>query len=144
MAYRTMYEIEVQHDGLNKYRHIRGSDPHVVEQKAEAQARVWDEMWEKRQAAEHKKRQREANAQEKEQKKRLAIEKTREAQEDIDQLHRILLHTLNIDDTVDWDSLLDTSAFPESRPAKTARRWFFENPCARCFNVLAQYSRFSV
>ena len=54
MAYREMWEIEVRHDGLNKYRHIRGSDRYVVEQKAAAQKLAWDEMWEKKQVARSK------------------------------------------------------------------------------------------
>ena len=51
MAYREMWEIEVRHAGLNKYRHIRGSDRYVVEQKAAAQKLAWDEMWQKKQTA---------------------------------------------------------------------------------------------
>jgi restriction system protein len=54
MAYTYWYEIEVHHDGLGKYRHIRGTDHHVVEQKARAQRLQWDEMWEKRQEAERR------------------------------------------------------------------------------------------
>jgi len=47
-----LWEIEIWHGGLNKHRHIRGSDPYVVKQKAVAQQLAWDEMWEKEQAAE--------------------------------------------------------------------------------------------
>ena len=47
MTYRTMWEIEVRHDGLGKYRHIRGSDKSVVEQKAAYQRLQWDMQWEK-------------------------------------------------------------------------------------------------
>ncbi len=44
---REMWEIEVRHEGLNKYRHIKGTDKYIVRQKANAQQLVWDEMWEK-------------------------------------------------------------------------------------------------
>ena len=37
-----LYEIEVRHEGLNKYRVIRGSNPDVLEQKAQAQMRSWE------------------------------------------------------------------------------------------------------
>jgi restriction system protein len=30
-----MYEIEIRHDGLNKYRVVKGNNSYVVEQKAE-------------------------------------------------------------------------------------------------------------
>ena len=48
MANRQMWEIEVRHGGLNKYRHIRGSDRYVVEQKAAAQEQAWDQIWKKK------------------------------------------------------------------------------------------------
>ena len=89
MAYREMWEIEVRHEGLNKYRHIRGSDRNIVEQKADVQRLAWDEMWEK-------KRERETAIRSKEEKKELAITKTNEAQEAINQLETILLHTLKL------------------------------------------------
>lgn len=49
-----MYEIEIRHRGLNKYRHIKGSDKYIVEQKAHMQQLAWDEMWEKKLLAEGK------------------------------------------------------------------------------------------
>jgi len=113
-----MWEIEVTHSGLNKYRHIRGSDRHIVEQKAEAQRLAWDEMWEKKQAAENKKRERDAAIRSKEQKKELAEIKSDEAQKAINNLEEILRHTLSIDDAIDWSSLLDKKKFPKRRPTK--------------------------
>ena len=71
MAYRQMWEIEVRHEGLNKYRHIKGTDRHIVKQKAAAQKQAWDEMWEKKQAAEQKRKEREAAIRSKEEKKEL-------------------------------------------------------------------------
>ena len=106
MAYREMWQIEVRHEGLNKYRHIRGSDKYVVEQKANAQKLAWDEMWEKKQAAEQKKMERDAVIRSKEEKKILAITKTKEAQQAISELETLLQHTLEVDDTIDWDNLL--------------------------------------
>lgn len=104
---RTMWEIELSHDGLNKYRHIRGTDKYVVEQKAAAQRRTWDAMWEKKLVA-----------QEKEDKKELAADKTSEAQGILTTIENTLHHTLDIDDTVNWDSFLDNSSFPKKKPSK--------------------------
>lgn len=118
MTYREMWEIEVRHEGLNKYRHIRGSDRYVVEQKAAAQQIAWDEMWEKRKAADKKKRDREAAIRSKEDKKALAITKTNEAQDSINQLESILAHTLSVDDAIDWSSLLNKKQFPDKKPSK--------------------------
>jgi restriction system protein len=118
MANRKIWEIEVRHEGLNKYRHIRGSDRYIVEQKASVQQLAWDEMWEKKQIAEQKKSDREAAIKSKEEKKERAITKTNEAQEAIIHLETILLHTLEVDDAIDWDSLLDNKKYPESKPSK--------------------------
>ena len=118
MAYREMWEIEVRHEGLNKYRHIRGTDKYVVEQKAAAQRLAWDEMWAKKQVAEQKKMEREAASRSKEEKKDLAISKSEEAQDAIVQLKQTLLHTLKVDDAIDWDSLRDNKQYPENQPAK--------------------------
>ena len=118
MAYREMWEIEVRHEGLNKYRHIRGTDKYVVEQKAAAQRLAWDEMWAKKQVAEQKKMEREAASRSKEEKKDLAISKSEEAQDAIVQLKQTLLHTLKVDDAIDWDSLRDNKQYPEKQPAK--------------------------
>ena len=118
MAYREMWEIEVRHEGLNKYRHIRGSDKYVVEQKAAAQKQAWNELWEKKQAAESRKREREAAIRSKEEKKELAITKTNEAQKALDDLESTLKHTLYVDDAIDWSSLLDTKPFPKEAPRK--------------------------
>jgi len=116
MAYRKIYEIEVRHEDLKKFRLIRGSDRYVVEQKAIAQGLAWDEMWGKRLAVEQKKKDREAAIRSKEEKKELATTKTKEAQESINQVETILLHTLDIDDAIDWDSLLDNNEFPKKKP----------------------------
>ena len=118
MAYREIWEIEVRHEGLNKYRNIRGSDKYVVEQKAAAQQLTWDEMWEKKQAAEQKKKDRDSAIRSKEEKKNLAIIKTNEAQEAINELETVLLHTLKVDDAIDWSSLLDNNKYNIKKPLK--------------------------
>ncbi len=118
MAYREMWEIEVRHGGLNKYRHIRGSDKYIVQQKARAQKAVWNEMWKKKQLAEQNKMKKETTIRSKEKKKELAITKTKEAEEDINRLKTILKHTLKIDDAIDWNVLLDKTEYPTKKPIK--------------------------
>lgn len=118
MAYREMWEIEVRHDGLNKYRCIRGSDRYVVEQKAAAQRAAWDDMWAKKQDAEDRKRAREAAIRNKEEKKALAADRTQDAQNAIAELEGTLAHTLQVNDAIDWDSLLNKTPYPHPRPSK--------------------------
>lgn len=118
MASREVWETEISHHGLNKYRQIRGTDRHIVRQKAEAQLRQWDEMWEKKQAVEEKKAEREAAIRSREEKTELAKQKSEEANSAISLLENTLAYTLEVDDTIDWDSLLDKSPFAEEKPRK--------------------------
>ncbi|WP_432798287.1 restriction endonuclease [Poriferisphaera sp. WC338] len=111
-----MYEIEVRHDGLNKYRHIRGSDRYIVEQKALAQQRAWDEMWEKRLAAEEKKLLREQAAQEKEDNREQAADETEEALEALREIETLLHHTLGVNDEINWELLIDRVPFSTPSP----------------------------
>ncbi|WP_052124065.1 restriction endonuclease [Ureibacillus manganicus] len=113
-----MYEVEIRHDGLNKYRVIKGSDLYVVNQKAEMQERAWEEMWERKQEQDAKKQERERAALKKEEKKSLAEQLTKEAVEQIETIENILKHTLDIDDKIDWDSLKDKSKFTKPKPKK--------------------------
>lgn len=111
-----MYEIEVKHDGLNKYRLIKGSDYYVVQQKARYQQQQWDEMWEKRLEADRKKALREAAAMEKEEKKAYAIQLTDEAMNKINELDNILAATLDVNDAIDWERLKEQEKFAEPEP----------------------------
>jgi restriction system protein len=128
-SYKAMYEIEVKHTGLNKYRHIRGSDKYVVEQKARMLSAQWNDEWarklEKEQQIRSKQRLAEQNLREKErilqakEERRLNAEQlSEEAQSAIQQLQQTLAFTLSINDEVDWDSLKDNSAYPEPKPKK--------------------------
>ncbi|MBU8791149.1 restriction endonuclease [Oceanobacillus caeni] len=113
---RQMYQVEIKHDGLNKYRVIKGSDPYVVRQKAIYQEQQWDEMWEKKQEAERKEEIREAAAKEKEEKKSLALQLTTEASQELNKLENILNFTLNINDAIDWEKIKDKSEYKEPKP----------------------------
>ncbi|WP_175991532.1 restriction endonuclease [Bacillus sp. Marseille-Q1617] len=116
MAAKYMYQSEVRHKGLNKYRVIKGDSYYVVEQKAKAQLNQWDEMWKKKKEAEKKKAERDNIIREKEAKKELAIEFTREAEEKIKEIENILLFTLEVDDRIDWDQLKDKTKFSKTKP----------------------------
>lgn len=113
-----IWEIEVSHDGLNKYRHIKGRDRYVVMQKAQAQKLIWDEMWQKKLAADTRTQVKEQAIRDKEGKKVLAQTRTDEAQSHLDELENILRFTLSVDDVIDWSSLEDLRPFPTPKPIK--------------------------
>ncbi|MGB9980117.1 hypothetical protein [Methanobacterium sp.] len=75
-------------------------------------------MWQRKQAAEMKRLERERKAQDIQQKKNLAEDKTIRAQKALDSMNEILSYTLNIDDTIDWESLKNKVNFSESKPSK--------------------------
>src|SRR5699024_7399592 len=106
-----MHEVEIKHEGLHKYRVIRGADRYVVEQKAQAQVNQWDEMWKKKLAKEAEQAEKKKQAQEKEEKKALAVQQTDEAQEKLQELEDTLIYTLDLDDAIDWESLKDNSEY---------------------------------
>jgi len=67
-----MWQIELRHEGLNKYRLIRGNDKYVIEQKAAAQRAAWDEMWQKRLEKQNKASEKQSKIQE-------ALERSKQA-----------------------------------------------------------------
>jgi restriction system protein len=104
-----MYEVEIRHDGLHKYRLIKGNDPHVVEQKAHAQLAQWDEQWQRKQQVERQRQERQDN-------KSWAEAKTADAQAAIARIEQVLSHALTVNSAVDWTLLKDNSPFPQPVP----------------------------
>ena len=116
MPPRLMYEVEIRHEGLGAYRHIRGSNNLVVMRKAQAQQQAWEERWQKQQ-------EREAITNERLARRELAEEGREEAKERREQAERALSaigHTLKSaldrNAALDWESLKDHSKFPTPEP----------------------------
>jgi len=47
-----MWQREIRHEGLNKYRLIKGETEAIVNIRAEMQGRIWNEQWARNTAAE--------------------------------------------------------------------------------------------
>lgn len=120
MAYRQMWEIEIRHEGLNKYRHIRGADEYVVEQKALSQRLVWDEMWVKKLEIEEGKKIKRQVWRNKEDLIKEAAIKTKDAQEYFKSLEGILSHTLKVNDAIGWAKLLNNKNYTVKEPKSIA------------------------
>jgi len=110
--------LEIWHDGLKKHRVISGSEREVIRRKAELQIEEWEERWAQVQAREKGRQDREGLKQQQEAKRGLAAERTEEAQKELQRLASILRHTLEVNDTINWEQLKDHSPFPEPKPAK--------------------------
>lgn len=111
-----MWQIEVRHDGLHKYRVIRGTDKYVVEQKAQHQQAVWDEMWDRKQTIRASRMDREQKAADREAQKESAEERTAEAREAITNTENLLKSTLSIRHAIVWQDLKDTKPFSKPKP----------------------------
>jgi hypothetical protein len=90
---RTLWKIEVRHEGLNKHCFIRGYDKEIVERKVEAQIAAWNKLWEARKRSE-------------------------EASEVIKVIENTLKHTLEVNDIIDLELLKDNSIFTKPEPDK--------------------------
>lgn len=136
---RVTYSIVVEHQGLGKWREIKGYDRYLVEQKARIQQQQWNEQWnqkclrddhlqrkqelaqadqDRKQASlAEKEREKERQKQKLEQLRQTATYKTKEAQKAITAIQEILKHTLVIDDAIKWDGLKSYKPFGKSRPS---------------------------
>jgi len=113
-----MYELEVRHDGLNKYHNLRGKDREVLKQKAQALLALWNEMWQRRQASDAKRQARELQARSKDEKLIEAELETDHAEEEIDRLRNILVQGLSRRFDSYWHNLKDNQAYPKAKPAE--------------------------
>jgi len=112
------YRLEVGHDGLNRHRVITGKDVAIVERKARLLVRDWAEKWEAKQEREAIRRENTRRKEHLDAQKPLAAERTSEARAELMALNAILAHALEVDDTIDWESLKDRSDFPEPPPKR--------------------------
>lgn len=105
------YVGELIHTGLQRHRRIVDHDENVVLLKARQQAAQWEEQWER-------KRDRSRVAQAKRDGRELAASRTREAQAILEDLQNTLRHTLDRNDTIDWELLKHTGPYPHPKPQK--------------------------
>jgi restriction system protein len=108
-SYDTRYVAEIKHLGLGTYRVLKDLDSSILNKKVKAQFVKWDEQW-------HKTDQRKKATAEKEVNLSLAEERTLEAKAIQDAVRNILQDTLEVDDTVNWESLKDFSEFKVPSP----------------------------
>jgi restriction system protein len=115
---RDFFWIEIRHDGLNKYRYIRGNNRQVVEEKAKAQLKQWDEMWEIKKAFNLKKSERWQAAKKKEDKKLFAATQTKEVEKALYDLENTLISILSIDCKINWENIKNYSKYNKPKPVE--------------------------
>lgn len=109
-----MKSIDVRHDGLGRFRRIKGF---AAEQSANAQMQMWDKQWKRRQELERKLAGSELLPA---LKKNQADELTEEAGREIGSLTSILFQALRAPAAIDWSVLAARGEFPQPPPAAPA------------------------
>lgn len=129
-----VYEAEIENEYLDVSRVIKGRTIEEVESKCLQQLNKWVGQEVKRKTADAKNSLKET-----------AFERTEEARQEIDALKSLLSATLDVDDRIDWDSMMDRRRFKvipfseESReepvlPPKT----FFQKLFARLYKPVEE------
>src|SRR5258708_3558066 len=102
-----MWQIEIRHDGLHKYRVIKGASHEIAQLRAEMQMRAWNDQWERVQGTRSRQSARLQTAYSKSAKKQLAADRTAEAESALDATGCLLTSILEEDHTIDWNKLKD-------------------------------------
>ena len=110
MATRLIYQAEITHSGLNKYRIVKAASDYELDQKTRAIKALWDEQW-------SKKTEREAKIKSFEDAMAYAIEQTKHA-EDTQSALSTILQTSRAPHGLDFKSLKDFSKFPVPYPSE--------------------------
>lgn len=108
-SHQTRYIAEIRHKGLGTYRIIKDLDSYILNNKIDAQFLIWDEKWSKIVTKTEKEAEREDSL-------TFATEKTADAKKAQKEIEDLLTHTLEIDDTIDWETLKKRNKFEEPNP----------------------------
>lgn len=108
-TYKIKYIAEVTHKGLNDYKVFSADDEDILDNKVNSHVAKLEEKWDK--IVEKLNSVKKQTASQKE-----AEERTLAAIKALEEIDNILIHTLNIDDTIDWEKLKDKTKFKEPNP----------------------------
>jgi len=100
---------EMYHTGLKEHKLISAPDKYILSNKCEIQEEKWTERWESVQSKNMLTEEKNNNLQ-------FAELSNRGAHEIQNQIENLLIHTLSINDTIEWDKLREHSVFSEPIP----------------------------
>jgi restriction system protein len=92
------YQVSIYHEGLNEHKLLSATERYLLESKMNLQIQKWNERWNKEVSVED------------------ASLRTEEAQQEIEEIDNLLIHTLSIDDTIQWNKLKARKRFTEKNP----------------------------
>jgi len=105
------YTVETYHKGLNEHKLISAPEIEMLNNKVNLQVRKWNEKWDAIESKRKISEATEANMEE-------AVAKTTEAINALEQIDNLLIHTLSINDAVDWESLKKNEEYIEKSPIR--------------------------
>ncbi|MGA2886889.1 MAG: restriction endonuclease [Terracidiphilus sp.] len=127
-----MWEVRVQHTGLNAYRVVRGVTQQEAELKAKLQVAAWDERWTRAQSTQKVKQEKLKKSWDREANKSAALNRTAELEEQRTALESILAAGLE-QHPFRWLSLKDSTAFTQPRPKEPTASVKPEEPNSDAF-----------
>ena len=113
-----MWQKSIGHDGLHKYRVVKGPTQDEVELKASLQLRIWNEQWERVQNSRRREHEKTMLAMSKEKRRQLAEEQNAEAERLLGTMETLLRDGVSGDHRVDWDKLKHPLRYPVPEPAQ--------------------------
>lgn len=109
------HSVEMYHKGLKEHKLISSPDIEILEKKVELQKNKWVEKWDTVETKRKIKEEKEADLEE-------ANNRTKEAQAALKEIDNLLIFTLSIDDTVDWESLKKNDNFETEKPQQPKKK----------------------
>jgi len=103
------YSVEMYHEGLKEHKLLTAPDEYILENKIKLQSLKWQEKWAQIEAKRRSLAEKEASIEE-------AERRTEEARRALEEIDNLLIHTLYVDDAVDWEILKKYDDFPEPMP----------------------------
>jgi restriction system protein len=118
MTRRNQYWLDIEHQGLGKFRRVQGSDKYVVERTAHEQLKIWKELWARRSAADTARSERQKHIFTRDQRKSEAAVRTSEAQVAAKAFVSILENRMRASVITDVESLHDKGTFDQPAPKR--------------------------
>lgn len=117
----TKYSVEMYDEGLKEHKIVYAPEMDILQNKINLQVEKWNEKWEKVALKQRNLEEKEASIEE-------ATRITEEAVEAIRDIDNLLIHTLTIDDTINWDVLKKYDKYSEEQPSQPSLKKKFEYP----------------
>lgn len=109
------YYLDVRHTAMNLHRELSAPEIFILQSKADALIAAWDEKY-----VQHRLRATLQSG------KSSAEDLSAAAIQKLDGLHRLLAHTLSVNDAVDWDALKDRRDYPMPKRYERSKPRFEE------------------